>query len=151
MNEANITLLLFSIDPCGSLGFSANRLLFDPKPPDKPPWQKQSGFTSEAAFKAFSKAMASPHSFLEIATSKYDATTPFGHTHSTRTPEQWATQILGLNFGTSSARFLLRAVASMTPAPSTIACATPKFPSPPLGAKIAYFALGAFCAPTTPQ
>jgi hypothetical protein len=60
MNEANTTLLPFSIDPCGSLGFFANRLLFDPKPPDEPPWQKQSDFTSEAAFKAFSKAMTSP-------------------------------------------------------------------------------------------
>jgi hypothetical protein len=30
-----------------------------------------------------------------------------GHTHSTRTPEQWATQILGLDFVTGSALFLL--------------------------------------------
>jgi hypothetical protein len=137
--DTNMTLLSFSIDPRGSPGFFANRLLFNPKPPDKPPWQKQSNFTSEAAFKAFSKAMTSPRSFLKTATSKCDATTPFGHTHSTRTPQQWATQMLGLNFVTSSARFLLRAVASMTPAPSTTARSTPKFSSPPLGAKLAHF------------
>jgi hypothetical protein len=94
---------------------------------------------AKAAFKAFSKAMTSPRSFLKIATSKCDAMTPFGHTRSIRTPERWATQMLGLNFVTSSARFLLRAVASMIPAPSTTARATPKFPPPPLGAKLAYF------------
>jgi hypothetical protein len=33
INEANITLLPFSIDPYGSLGFFAIRLLFDPNPP----------------------------------------------------------------------------------------------------------------------
>jgi hypothetical protein len=117
---------------------------------DKPPWQKQSNFTSEASFKAFSKAMTSPRSFLKIATSTCDAMTPFGHTPST---QQWATEMLGLNFFvTSSARFLLRKVASMTPAPSTTARATPKFPSPPLGAKLACFRIvSAFCARTTPQ
>jgi hypothetical protein len=73
--------------------------------------------------------MTSPQSFLKIANSKYDAITSFGHTHSTRTPEQWAAQILGLNFDTASASFLLRATSAI-PAPSTIARASPKFRSP---------------------
>ena len=87
------------------LGILAERLLYEP-PQNKPPWRQQIDFTSEAAFQAYTKAMASPHSFLTITNSKYDAITPFGHTHSTRTPEQWATQILGLNFVTSSAQCL---------------------------------------------
>jgi hypothetical protein len=40
------------------------------------------------------------HSFLTIDNSKYDAMIPFGHNHSTRTPEQWPFQTLGLNFVT---------------------------------------------------
>jgi hypothetical protein len=128
--------------------------LFEPRPPDEPPWHQQSNFTPETAFKAFTKAMTSPHSSLKIANSKYDATTPFGHTHTTGTPEQWATQILGLNFVTASARFFLRPTAAMIPAPSTIAHASPEFPSPPLRAKLAYFwsqrVLGADDPPMTP-
>jgi hypothetical protein len=139
INTSNITLLPFSIDPFGSLGFFANRLLYDPPPPDKPPWNKPNDFTSEAAYQAYAKAMTSPRSFLSVANSKYDAITPFGHTHSTRTPEQWATQILGLNFVTASALFLLRATAATIPAPSTTARISPKFPSPPLGANLAFF------------
>ena len=81
----NITLIPFSIDPYGSFGYFANRLLYDPPPPDKPPWKAPSDFTSKAAYKAFNKASSSPHSFLAIANSKYVAITPFGHTHSTRT------------------------------------------------------------------
>jgi hypothetical protein len=138
LNQQNLTLIPFSIDPYGSLGYFANRLLYDP-PPDKPPWHHSSDFTSEAAFQAFSKAMTSPHSFLAVANSKYDAITPFGHTHNTRTPEQWATQILGLNFVTGSALFLLRATAATVPSPTTIARAAPKFPRPPLGVNLAFF------------
>jgi hypothetical protein len=138
LNQVNLTLIPFTIDPFGSLGFFANRLLYDP-PPDKPPWKKSDDFTSDAAYQAFSKSITSPHSFLSIANSKYDAITPFGHTHSTRTPEQWATQIIGLNFVTGSAHFLLRAVAATVPAPTTIARAAPKFSRPPLGRKLAFF------------
>jgi hypothetical protein len=118
LNQMNITLIPFSIDPYGSFGYFANRLLYDPPPPDKPPWKTPSDFTSEAAYNAFNKASSSPRSFLAIANSKYDAITPFGHTHSTRTPEQWATQILGLNFVTGSSIFLLRACAATIPAPT---------------------------------
>ncbi len=93
LNQAQITLIPFSIDPYGGLGYFADRLLYEP-PQNKPPWRQPIDFTSEAAFQAHTKAMASPHSFLTKTNSKYDAITPFGHTHSTRTPEQWATQIL---------------------------------------------------------
>jgi hypothetical protein len=114
----HLTFVPFSIDPLGSLGYFANRLLCDPPPHDKPPWKLPlSSFTSEAACTAFLKASSSPHSFLAIANSKHNAITPFGYTHSTRTPEQLATQILGLNFVTGSALFLLKACASTAPAP----------------------------------
>jgi hypothetical protein len=110
----NLALIPFSIDPCGSLDYFADRLLCDPPPPDKPPWKLPSSFTSKAAYIAFLKASSSPHSFLAIANSKNDVITPFGQTHhtSTHAPEEWATQILGLNFVTGSALFLLEACAS---------------------------------------
>ena len=129
LNQVHLTLIPFSIDPYGSLGYFANRLLYD-TPADKPLWNKPADFTSEAAFQAYTTALASPHSFLRIANSKYDAITPFGHTHSTRTPEQWATQVLGLNFFTSSALFLLRATATTIPAPTTSVRAAPNSPIP---------------------
>ena len=128
----------FSINPYGSLGYFANRLLYD-APPNKPLWNKPSDFTSPAAFQAYTTALTSPHSFLRISNSKYDAITPFGHTHSTRTPEQWATQVLDLNLVTSSGLFLLRATAATIPAPTTTARAAPKFPRPPLGVNLAFF------------
>ena len=106
LNQTQITLIPFSTDPHGGLGHFADRLTCEP-PQNKPPWRQPIDFTSEAAFQAHTKAMTSPHSFLTTTNSKCDAVTPFGHTHITRTPEQWATQTLGLNFVTSSDQFLL--------------------------------------------
>jgi hypothetical protein len=98
-----------------------------------------SDFTPEAAFQAFTTVLTSPWAFLPRANSKYDAITPFGQTHSTRTPEQWATQILGLNFVSASAHFLLRATASSAiPPPSELARAAPKS-QPPLGVTMVFF------------
>jgi hypothetical protein len=140
LNEVGFTLIPFTIDPYGSLGYFTNRLLYDPPPPDKPPWTQLIDFTSKPAYQAYLKALTcSPHAFLQVANSKYDAITPFGHTHSTRTPEQWATQILGLNFVSASALFLLRATAATVPAPTTVARATPKSRRPPLGVNLAFF------------
>jgi hypothetical protein len=138
INQVNITLIPFTIDPFGSFGYFATRLLYGTPTINAPPWHESSDFTSEAAFQAFSTALTSPRAFLPQANSKYDAITPFGHTHSTRTPEQWATQILGLNFVSASANFLLRATASVIPAPTERAKATPKI-KPPLGVKMAFF------------
>jgi hypothetical protein len=138
LNDSKLTLIPFTIDPFGGLGYFAERLLYA-QPKNKPQWRHATDFTSTAAFEAYSTAMTSPHSFLTIANSKYDAITPFGHTHSTRTPEQWATQILGLNFVTSSAQLLLRATAATIPSPTKVARATPKYTRPPLGVNLAFF------------
>jgi hypothetical protein len=144
INKLGLTLVPFSIDLYGSLGYFANCLLYDPPPPDKPPWikppwTKPRDFTRPGPYEAFVSASSSPHSFLAIANSEYDAITPFGHTHITRTPEQWANQILGLNFVTASSIFLLRALAATLPSPTTLAKSAPKFPRPPLGATLAFF------------
>ena len=69
LSQARITSIPLSIDPCGSPGCFATRLLFDP-PPDKPHWHELSVLTSEAAFQARSAALKLPRTFLKIANSK---------------------------------------------------------------------------------
>ena len=139
INNTYLTLIPFSIDPYGSYGFFANRLLYHPLPPKAPPWSLPADFTSAAAHLAFTNALTSPHAFLDSANSNYDTITPFGHTHSTQTPEQWATQILGLNFVSASAHFLLRAIAATLPAPTSRARTNPRFSRPLLGTNMASF------------
>jgi hypothetical protein len=118
LNQVYITLIPFTIDPFGGFGYFATRLLYGTPTIHAPPRHEPSDFTSEAAYQAFTTALTSPRAFLLRANSKYDAITCFGHTHSTRTPEKWATQILGLNFVSTSAHFLLlRATASAIPPP----------------------------------
>ena len=85
------------------------------------------------------KGAEAPRAFLHTANSKHNAITPFGHTHSTRTPKQWAAQTLGPNFVTASVLFLLRATATTTPALAAAASVAPKSPRPPLGADLAFF------------
>jgi hypothetical protein len=139
LNQVNIvTLIPFTIDPFGSFGYFTTQLLYGTPTIHTPSWHEPSDFTSEAAFQAFTTALTSPRAFLPRANSKYDAITPFGHTHSTHTPEQWATQILGLNFVSASAHFLLRATPSAIPAPAERARAAPKY-QPPLEVNMAFF------------
>jgi hypothetical protein len=132
LNQVHITLIPFTIDPIlGSLGYFANHLLYGTSTTSHVPTGETpaTDFTSDAAYQAFVSSALTPHcAFLSHANSKYDVITPFGPTHSIHTPEQWATQIIGLNFISASAHFLLRATALTIPVPNERAWATPTPP-----------------------
>jgi hypothetical protein len=124
LNQVNLTLILSQ--PIWKPGFFCNRLytihhrINHLKKPDD--FVRRGCHTLK---------IASPHSFLSIANSKYDAM-QLSHSPSTRTPEQWATNHR-IIFCTGSASLSSASQRSIT-APTT--GALPQI-SRPLGRKLA--------------
>jgi hypothetical protein len=132
LNQVNITLIPFTIDPFGSFGYFATRLLYGTPTIHAPPGMNllishRKQHTKPLLLPLLPHELFSPGPILSMM-----LLLPLG-THSTRTPEQWATQILG-----ASAHFLLRATASAILAPAERLRATPKS-HPPLGVNMAFF------------
>jgi hypothetical protein len=123
INRENITLLPFTVDHLGGLGFFAHTFLFSKNPPfaqPPPPNLSEDRLPHPEAFQALQTLRKSPPGFLYQANhawqeSKYRRLR-FGSTYHTASPQQWALQCLSLNISNALGRHLLRARAAVAAA-----------------------------------
>jgi hypothetical protein len=123
INRENITLLPFTVDHLGGIGFFSHSFLFGKDPPfPKPP---PPNFTVDnlphlEAFSAYQALVQGPSGFLYKANKAWEDSQyrrlRFGATYHTSSPQQWALQCLALNISTSLANHLLRARAAVAAA-----------------------------------
>ena len=121
INTNDITLLPFTVDHLGGLGYFSHRLFFDtPAPPfplPPPPNFQPTHFPHPHAYRAYSNLLQSTPGILSQANHEWSQLRPvrparFGQTHHTTTPQQWALQCFSLNLTHGLAAHLLRARAS---------------------------------------
>jgi hypothetical protein len=111
----NITLLPFTIDHLGGLGYQATQFLFGSTLPPaslKPQWEPQSFRSNPDAFTLYQhSSQQMPNAIFSTATHKWNIGSPqhqrFGRTYHTFTPTQWATQALALNLCKALSHHLL--------------------------------------------
>lgn len=108
LNHHGITLYPFSVDHLGGIGPLARSLLFkQARSPFLSEDATTRNFPHEPALQAFSAANDNPLAILTTATSAWtymyhrNTTQYFGSTHASKTPSQWAVQVLALNISKS--------------------------------------------------
>jgi hypothetical protein len=123
INKENITLLPFTVDHLGGLGFFSHSLLFGKNPPfpqPMPPTFTADQFPHPEAFTAYQSLLNAPTAFLHNANKAWEEShyrrLRFGSTYHSSTPQQWALQCLALNLSNSLGNHLLRARAAIAAA-----------------------------------
>jgi hypothetical protein len=124
INAAHITLLPFTVDHLGGLGYFSHRLFFHPTYPNPPPLPEpppttftDTHFPHPHAYRAYDNLLRHTPGILSQANREWSALRPhrpqrFGQTYHSATPLQWALQCFSLNLCHSLASHLLRARAS---------------------------------------
>jgi hypothetical protein len=114
LNSHHTAILPFTIDHLGGLGTFSHALLFAehhaPMPP--PPPISIGSFVHPASTQAYVTAHALRPAILSTADAHWKqlhTVGRFGSTFRTRTPQQWALQVLALNFAHASSTHLLAA------------------------------------------
>jgi hypothetical protein len=125
LNLQHISMIPFTVDHLGGLGYFAHQFLFAPNnaPLLIPITPGSSHFTHAAGQLAFHNALKSPLHLLSRANDEYKSLQPrfgrFGRSHHSSTPQQWALQCLSLNLSNALGAHLHRARAALAASTST--------------------------------
>ena len=108
LESRKIALVPFTIDHLGGIGSMAHQLLFQPsQAPFPAPLPTPANYLSSALFPPIHQRARNiqPH-ILTQATHHWKADNPIGTTHHSRSPVQWAMQVLSLNLTRAHAKHL---------------------------------------------
>lgn len=112
LNDSNVVLIPFTVDPHGGLGPFANRLYFGLRPRPAPPPLRFESQTSQIAYNN-ARSASSPIALLPKADASWlhsSSHIPFGPTYHSWHASTWSRQILGANINYAFASHLYKGI-----------------------------------------